>query len=280
MPNKKYNPTSPARRYLTVSDFSTLTKKKPEKRLCSVLQKKAGRNNTGKITIRHRGGGRKRLYRLVDFSRKNFNLTAEVLALEYDPNRSAHIMLVQYESGKKSYYLAPEGIKVGDKVVSSEAKVEAKTGNRMPLEHIPDGNTVYNIELVPGAGGKMAKSAGSSAVLMITDAGFAQLRLPSGEVRTVSQKCLASVGQLSNTEHGNVVIGKAGRVRLMGRRPHVRGKAMNPVDHPHGGGEGRAPIGMVHPKTPWGKPALGVKTRKKNKKSNASIIRKKKGRKR
>lgn len=270
---KTYRPTTPSRRYMTNTDFGVLTKKEPEKSLCRIIKKNAGRNNKGKITVRHRGGGAKRMYRLVDLKNDKFDVVGEVMALEYDPNRTAFIVLVKYSDGEKRYLLAPTGVKVGDKVLSSQGLVEAKNGNRMPLQFVPEGSLVFNVELVPGLGGKMVRSAGNAATLMIKEGDFAQLRLPSGEIRLVSQKCAATIGQVSNLDHSNIVIGKAGRKRHMRRRPEVRGKAMNPCDHPHGGGEGRNPIGLIHPKTPTGKPALGVRTRKKNKKSTRYILR-------
>jgi large subunit ribosomal protein L2 len=271
---KSYKPTTPSRRYMSTSDFSQLSKKKKrQKGLTVALKKKAGRNVHGKITVRHRGGGSKRFYRKIDFKQLRVNDEATVVSVEYDPNRTAYIMLVEYKDGEKAYMLAPTGVKEGNKIISSDNLVEPVPGNRMPLEHIPDGAFIYNIELAPGAGGKLVRSAGTSATLMTKDAGFAQVKMPSGEIRLISEKCKASVGQLSNSEHGNRVIGKAGRIRHMGKRPTVRGKAMNPVDHPHGGGEGRAPIGMTHPKTPWGKPALGRRTRKKKKYSDKLIVR-------
>lgn len=274
MPIKSYKPTTPARRYMSTSDFSVLSKKKKrQKGLTVSLKKKAGRNVHGKITVRHRGGGSKRYYRKIDFKHLRANEEATVVSVEYDPNRTAFIMLVEYKDGEKSYMLAPNNVKEGDVIISSDNLVEPNPGNRMPLEHIPDGSFVYNVEIAPGAGGKLVRSAGTSATLMNKDAGFVQLKMPSGEIRLISEKCKATVGQLSNTEHGNTVIGKAGRIRHMGKRPTVRGKAMNPVDHPHGGGEGRAPIGMNYPKTPWGKPALGRRTRKKKKYSDKYIVR-------
>jgi len=278
---KKYKPTTPGRRKSSVQDFSDITKTRPEKSLTAALKKKAGRNNSGKITVRHRGGGAKRLYREVDFKRTKFDVEAEVKAIEYDPNRGARIVLVEYTDGVKAYLLAPQGIKVGDKVVASEKKVEAQRGNRMPLEHIPVGLMVYNIELTPGKGGQIVRGAGNGAQLQVTEGDYAQLKLPSGEVRKILKKNFATVGVVSNPDYGLVRWGKAGRMRLKGWRPIVKGKNMNPCDHPHGGGEGHSPIGMKKgPKTPWGKKAMGVKTRKPDKFSNKFIIQRRKKKKR
>ncbi len=262
MPLKVYKPTSAGRRKSSVVDTSGLTKKRPEKKLTTYLKKGAGRS-AGQITVRHKGGGVKKLYRIVDFKQDKFDIPARVEALEYDPNRTAWLALICYQDGEKRYVLAPQGLKVGDEVLSSKNKIEAKLGNRMPLKHIPTGSFIYNIEFSPGGGGKIVRSAGSTAILMTCAEGLAQLKLPSGEVRLVSENCCATVGQVSNPDWRHMRWGKAGRKRLKGIRPSVRGKAMNPVDHPHGGGEGHSPIGLIHPKTPWGKPALGVKTRKK-----------------
>ena len=269
---KVYKPTTPGRRQTSVVDTSALTKKRPEKSLTIYLRDKAGRNNQGQVTLRHQGGGVKNLYRQIDFRQDKFDIPAKVMALEYDPNRTAWIALIYFKDGEKRYILAPHELKVGDTVISSKNKLEAKPGNRMPLKHIPTAYLVHNIELTPGEGGKIARSAGSGAVLMTIEGGYAQLKLPSGEIRIVSENSLASVGQLSNPDWHLVRWGKAGRMRLRGIRPSVRGKAMNPVDHPHGGGEGHQPIGLVHPKTPWGKTALGVKTRNKKKWSNKFIL--------
>jgi len=269
---KVYKPTTPGRRQTSVVDTSTLTKKRPEKSLTVYLRDKAGRNNQGQVTLRHQGGGLKNLYRQIDFRQDKFDIPAKVMALEYDPNRTAWIALIYFKDGEKRYILAPHELKVGDTVISSKNKLEAKPGNRMPLKHIPTAYLVHNIELTPSEGGKIARSAGSGAVLMTIEGGYAQLKLPSGEIRIVSENSLASVGQLSNPDWHLVRWGKAGRMRLRGIRPSVRGKAMNPVDHPHGGGEGHQPIGLVHPKTPWGKTALGVKTRNKKKWSNKFIL--------
>lgn len=278
---KKYKPYTPSRRFMTGSDFSSLTTDKPNKKLLRKLSNKSGRSKqTGRLTTRHKGGGSKKKYRLVDFKIKKYDMPAKVETVEYDPNRSAFISLIKFEDGEKKYILAPEGIKVGDTVVISQKKIEASLGNRMPLRYIPDGTQVHNVELEINRGGQIAKSAGSSVQLIEIQGKYAHLKMPSGEIRKVLKDCMASVGSVSNSNHENVVIGKAGRKRWMGVRPTVRGKAMNPVDHPHGGGEGRAPIGLVHPKTPWGKPALGVKTRNKNKKSDKLIIKSRKKRKR
>lgn len=280
MPVKKYKPTTPGRRGASVQDFSDITKKRPEKSLTKVLKKHSGRNNTGKITIRHRGGGVKRLYRMVDFKRFTFDAPATVAAIEYDPNRGARIALMKYEDGTKAYYLAGKGQKVGDVILSSQKKIEAIPGNRMPLEHIPVGLFVYNVELSPMAGGSIVRGAGTGAQLQTVEGKFAQLKLPSGEVRLVPKTCLATVGTVSNPEYNLVRLGKAGRKRKKGWRPTVKGRAMNPVDHPHGGGEGRTSTGLKGgPKTPWGKKAMGVKTRKKNKPSSSLILRRRKGRK-
>ncbi len=281
MPIKTYKPTTPSRRFMSTSDFSTLSKKKKrEKTLTVMIKNKAGRNSHGKITVRHRGGGAKRFYRIVDFKLKRINEPATIQSIEYDPNRTAFIMLVQYKDGQKAYMLAPTGLKVGDTVMTSDSAIEPKSGSTMPLEHIPDGSSIYNIELAPGAGGKLVRSAGTSATLMSKGNGFVQVKMPSGEIRLISEKCQATMGTLSNSDHGNTVIGKAGRVRHMRIRPTVRGKAMNPVDHPHGGGEARNSIGMKHPKTPWGKPALGRRTRDKKKYSSQLILRSRRDKKR
>ncbi len=240
-----------------------LTKKEPEKRLLLALKKKAGRGASGRITVRHRGGGAKRLYRILDFGQEKLNIPGKVLALEYDPNRTGFIALVEYQDGQKRYILAPKDLEIGDEIICSEA-TEVKIGNRMRLKNIPIGTQVYNIELEPGEGGKLAKAAGSSARVIAQEPPFSHLEMPSGEIRKISQECFASIGQVSHSEHRFEKIGKAGRKRLKGWRPTVRGTAMNPPDHPHGGGSGgKAPIGLVHPKTPWGKPARGLKTRKK-----------------
>ena len=269
---RQYKPTTPGRRQSSVDDFSDITKRKPEKSLIVIKKRSAGRNSQGRITVHHRGGGSKRYIRLVDFKRNLFDTPAKVKAIEYDPNRGARIALIEYENGKKSYILAPVDLKVDDQVISSKERCEIKAGNRMPLKKIPTGTGIYNIELTPGKGGEIVRSAGLSASLMALDSGYAHLKLPSGEVRMIKDSCLATVGQVSNPDRRSIRWGKAGRMRLKGIRPTVRGKAMNPVDHPHGGGEGSQPIGLKHPKTRTGRPALGVKTRSKKKKSNKYII--------
>ncbi|HHW45937.1 MAG TPA: 50S ribosomal protein L2 [Clostridiales bacterium] len=268
---KHYKPTTPGRRGMTVIDYSYLSKVKPEKSLLVPLNKKAGRNSYGRITVRHRGGGNRRKYRIIDFKRDKFNIPATVKTIEYDPNRTAHIALVEYADGEKRYILAPLGLKVGDVVISG-TDVDIKDGNALPLANIPTGTFVHNIELYPGKGGQLARAAGNMAQLMAKEQGMALLRLPSGELRNVPLECMATVGQVSNAEHENVNIGKAGRKRHMGWRPTVRGSAMNPVDHPHGGGEGKSPIGRPSPVTPWGKPTLGYKTRKKHHRSDKYIV--------
>lgn len=273
MPVKVYKPTTSGRRKSSVQDFSDITKITPEKSLTTVLKKKCGRNNTGKITVRHQGGGAKQMYRVVDFKRTKFDVPAEVVALEYDPIRGPRIALIKYADGEKSYILAPEGLKVGDKVMSSQNKIESKIGSRMPLKHIPIGLFVYNVELTPGKGGQMIRGAGMAAQLQVFEEGMAQLKLPSGEVRMIKEECAATVGRVGNADYKLVRYGKAGRMRHRGIRPRVKGKNMNPVDHPHGGGEGHSPIGLKSgPKTPWGKLARGVKTRKRGKWSDKFII--------
>jgi len=271
MPVKYYQPTTPGRRHAGVLS-DPLTKKSPEKSLTRGKNSRAGRNAQGKITVRHRGGGAKRLWREVDFKRQKFGLQAKVAAIEYDPNRTANLALLVYSDGTKSYILAPAGLKVGDKVISSQQAVEIKLGNRLPLKYIPAGIQVHDVELTPGRGGSLVRSAGSWATVMSSEAGLVRLKLPSGEIRRVTDAAMATVGQVGNIDHSNVRLGKAGRRRHMGFRPSVRGKAMNPVDHPHGGGEGHNPIGLKHPKTPWGKPALGVPTRRRQKASNRLIL--------
>ena len=274
---KTYKPTTPSRRYMKTADFSSLTKKKPERSLVLKKRKKTGRSkSTGRVTSRHRGGGNSRKYRIVDFKRKKSPPPPPAAPLEYDPNRTAFIALIKYEDGEKCYIIAPESMKVGDRIISSEKKIDANIGNRMPLKHIPTSTFIYEIELYPGKGSQIAKSAGSQVQLMSIEGKYAQVRLSSGEVRNILSTCLASVGQVSNAEHNNIKIGKAGRSRWLGIRPHVRGKAMNPVDHPHGGGEGSNPVGMKHPKTAWGKIALGKKTRNKKKRSSKLIIKRRK----
>ncbi len=275
---KSYNPYTPSRRNMTGSDFSEITKSEPEKSLVVALPKHSGRNNQGKITVRHHGGGAKKKYRMVDFRRNSKDgIPAKVIGIEYDPNRSANIALICYEDGEKSYILAPQGLTDGMTVMSG-AQAEVRVGNCLPLSEIPVGTLVHNIELQPGKGGQMVRAAGNSAQLMAKEGKYATLRLPSGEMRMVPAVCRASIGVVGNGDHNLVKIGKAGRKRHMGIRPTVRGSVMNPNDHPHGGGEGRAPIGRPGPSTPWGKPALGLKTRKKKKASNKLIVRRRDGR--
>ena len=268
---KTFKPTTPARRQMTVPSFEEITKKTPEKSLVTVLKKHAGRNNTGKITVRHHGGGNRVKYRIIDFKKKIENVPATVLAIEYDPNRTAYIALLQYETGEKTYSIAPVGLKVGD-VVMNGAGADIKPGNVLAINDIPVGTLIHNIELYPGKGGQLVRSAGTYAQLMAKENGVAQVRLPSGEVRIVRLDCKATIGQVGNLEHENINIGKAGKKRHMGIRPTVRGSVMNPCDHPHGGGEGRAPIGRATPVTPWGKPALGYKTRNKKNRTNKFIV--------
>jgi large subunit ribosomal protein L2 len=273
---KTYNPYTPSRRNMTGSDFTEITANKPEKSLVVSLKKNAGRNNQGKITVRHQGGGSRRKYRLIDFKRRKDAIPAKVLTIEYDPNRTANIALICYADGEKSYILAPNGLKVGDTVMNGES-AEVKLGNCLPLQNIPVGSEIHNIELYPGKGGQLVRSAGNSAQLMAKEGKYATLRLPSGEMRMVPIICRATIGQVGNIDHELINIGKAGRKRHMGIRPTVRGSVMNPNDHPHGGGEGKTGIGRPGPVTPWGKPALGLKTRKKNKQSNKLIIRRRDG---
>ncbi|HPT92915.1 MAG: 50S ribosomal protein L2 [Limnochordia bacterium] len=268
---KKYKPTTPGRRGMTVSTFEEITKKKPEKSLTVALNKSGGRNMYGRITMRHRGGGHKRKYRIIDFKRDKDGVPAKVAAIEYDPNRTARIALLHYLDGEKRYIIAPAGLQVGQ-MVESGPDADIKVGNALPLANIPAGTVVHNIELQPGKGGQLARSAGTSAQIMAKEGSYVTLRLPSGEFRMVHQNCRATIGQVGNLEHENIVVGKAGRSRHLGKRPHVRGVAMNPVDHPHGGGEGKAPVGRPSPVTPWGKPTLGTKTRKK-KASDRLIVR-------
>ena len=268
---KKFRPTSPALRQMTVSTFEEITKKEPEKSLVVTLKKNAGRNAQGKITVRHKGGGQKRKYRIIDFKRTKDGIPATVTAIEYDPNRTANIALLTYADGEKRYIIAPHKLNVGDVVYSGEG-ADIKVGNALPLKNIPVGTVIHNIELKPGKGAQLVRSAGNAAQLMAKEDKYAQVRLPSGEVRLVSINCRATIGQVGNLDHENISIGKAGRKRHMGIRPTVRGSVMNPNDHPHGGGEGRSPIGRPSPVTPWGKPALGYKTRKKNKASDKFII--------
>ncbi len=272
---KKFVPTSPGRRFMTVSDFAEITTDKPEKSLLYPLPKKAGRNCKGTITVRHQGGGHKRQYRKIDFRRDKDGIAARVATIEYDPNRSARIALLHYVDGEKRYILAPLGIKVGEMLVSG-AEAEIKPGNTLPVRKIPLGTVIHNIELKIAGGAQFVRSAGAGAQLMAKEGKYAHVRLPSGEVRLILQDCKATIGQIGNVEHENITIGKAGRSRWLGKRPTVRGAAMNPCDHPHGGGEGKAPVGRKSPVTPWGKPTLGKKTRKKNKKSNALIIKRRK----
>ena len=273
---KKYNPYTPSRRNMTGSDFCEITTDKPEKSLCVSLKKNAGRNNQGKITVRHHGGGSRRKYRIIDFKRLKDGIPATVKSIEYDPNRTANIALISYADGEKAYILAPEGLKVGQQVMNG-ADAEVRVGNCMPLENIPVGTMVHNVELYPGRGGQLVRSAGNGAQVMAKEGKYATLRLPSGEMRMVPIIGRATIGVIGNGEHSLINYGKAGRKRNMGIRPTVRGSVMNPNDHPHGGGEGRAPIGRPGPCTPWGKPALGLKTRKKKKASNKLIVRRRDG---
>lgn len=273
---KKYRPYTPSRRHMTSSSFEEITKSTPEKSLVVALKKHSGRNNQGKITVRHRGGGAKIKYRIIDFKRNKDGVPATVVAIEYDPNRSANIALLSYADGEKTYILAPNGLKVGTKLMNGP-EAEVRVGNALPLANIPVGSQIHNIELKPGKGGQLVRSAGNVAQLMAKEGKFATLRLPSGEMRVVPISCRATIGQVGNIDHELINIGKAGRKRNMGIRPTVRGSVMNPNDHPHGGGEGRTGIGRPSPVTPWGKPALGYKTRKKNKHSNKYIVRKRDG---
>ena len=271
MPTKKYKPTSPARRYMTVSTFEEITTNVPEKSLLAPLSKHAGRNSYGRITVRHQGGGNRQKYRIIDFKRDKDGVPSKVATIEYDPNRSANIALLQYADGEKRYILAPNNLKVGDAVISGQG-ADIKPGNCIPMEFIPVGTIIHNLELKPGKGGQLVRAAGNMAQLMGKDAGYALVRLPSGEMRRIMLRCKATIGQVGNLDHENVKIGKAGRNRWKGIRPSVRGVVMNPNDHPHGGGEGKSPVGMPSPVTPWGKPTLGYKTRKKNKQSNKFIV--------
>ena len=273
---KTFNPYTPSRRAMTQLDNAEITKSTPEKSLTVSLNKTAGRNNQGKITVRHHGGGSRRKYRIIDFKRNKVDVPATVKSIEYDPNRTANIALICYADGEKSYIIAPNGLKVGDVLMNGE-NAEVKVGNCLPLSAIPVGTEIHNVELYPGKGGQLVRAAGNTAQLMAKEGKYATLRLPSGEMRLVPIVCRATIGTVGNVEHGLVNIGKAGRKRNMGIRPTVRGSVMNPNDHPHGGGEGRAPIGRSGPMTPWGKPALGLKTRKKNKKSNKMIVRRRDG---
>ena len=272
---KHFRPITPSTRNMTVSDYSEITKKSPEKSLLATKKKNAGRNSYGRITVRHQGGGNRQKYRIIDFKRKKDNMEAQVIGIEYDPNRSANIALIQYEDGEKAYIIAPLGLKDGDKVMSGE-NCDIKPGNCMPIENIPVGTMIHNIELKPGQGGKLVRAAGTEAQLMAKEGAYAHIRLASGEMRLVLSRCRATIGTIGNTDNENIKLGKAGRKRHMGIRPTVRGAVMNPVDHPHGGGEGKAPVGHSGPLTPWGKPALGYKTRKKNKPSNKFIVKRRK----
>ena len=275
MATKKFNPVTPSLRNMTVSDFAEVTKKTPEKSLLAVKKEKAGRNSYGRITVRHQGGGNRQKYRIIDFKRQKEDMPATVVGIEYDPNRSANIALIKYEDGTLSYILAPIGLKDGDTVMSG-ANADIKPGNCLKLENIPVGTMVHNIEINPGQGGKLVRAAGQEAQLMAKEGKFANLRLPSGEMRLIMLNCRATIGTVGNAEYENIKLGKAGKTRHLGKRPEVRGSAMNPVDHPHGGGEGKAPVGHAGPMTPWGKPALGYKTRKKNKKSDKLISKRRK----
>jgi len=268
---KKYNPTTPGRRGMTGFDFSEITKKSPEKSLVEKLVRKAGRNNYGNITVRRKGGGHKRLYRIIDFKRNKPGVPGTVAAVEYDPNRTSRIALIHYADGDKRYILAPAGLNVGDRIMSGP-EADIKVGNALPLMNIPVGTLIHNIEIKPGKGGQIVRSAGSMAQLMAKEGKYANIRLPSGEVRLINLKCMATIGQVGNAERENITVGKAGRNRWLGKRPKVRGVVMNPVDHPHGGGEGKSPQGNPHPVTPWGQPTKGYKTRKKKKYSNRYIV--------
>ena len=273
---KVFKPTTNARRGMSVTDYSELSKVAPEKSLLKSLKKNSGRNSYGRITVRHRGGGNRRKYRVIDFKRTKFDVEATVKTIEYDPNRSAHIALIEYTDGVKAYILAPVGLKIGDTVVAGPS-ADIKPGNALPLTNIPVGTFIHNVELYPGKGGQLARAAGNAAQLMAKEGAYALLRLPSGELRNVPVNCMASIGQVGNTDHENVKIGKAGRTRHMGIRPTVRGSVMNPNDHPHGGGEGKSPIGRPGPVTPWGKPALGYKTRAKKNRSDKLIVKRRNG---
>jgi ribosomal protein L2, bacterial/organellar len=272
VPIKSFKPTSPGRRQMTVSTFEEITATQPEKSLLAPLYKKAGRNNQGKITVRHRGGGHKRKYRIIDFKRTKDGIPGRVATIEYDPNRTANIALLHYADGEKRYIIAPQGLKVGD-IVESGPQADIKVGNALPLENIPVGTLIHNIELKPGKGGQLVRAAGTEAQLLGKEGNYVVIRLASGEMRKVLKTCRATIGSVGNKDHELIKIGKAGRSRWLGKRPTVRGLVMNPVDHPHGGGEGRAPIGRKSPMSPWGKPTLGYKTRKKNKASDKYIVR-------
>lgn len=275
MPTKSFKPTSPARRFMTVSDFAEITKNEPEKALLSVVKKNGGRNSYGRITVRHQGGGNRKKLRAIDFIRDKEGIPAKVVGVEYDPNRTANIALLFYKDGEKRYILAPNGIKVGDNIESGPT-ADIKPGNALRIANIPVGTLIHNIELKPGKGGQLVRSAGNSAQLMAKEGKYAQVRLPSNEVRMVRLECKATIGQVGNIDHENIKIGKAGRKRHMGVRPTVRGVVMNPCDHPHGGGEGKSPIGRPSPVTPWGKPTLGYKTRKKNHRTDKMIVKNRK----
>jgi len=268
---KVYKPTSAGRRGMTGHSFEEITKSTPQRSLTEAIRKHGGRNNTGRVTVRHRGGGHKRRYRIIDFKRNKFDCAAQVISVEYDPNRSARIALLQYEDGEKRYIIAPLGLKVGDRVGNGELS-QLRVGDALEIRDIPVGTTIHNIEMLPGKGGQLVRSAGSSAQLLAKEGKYAQVRMPSGETRLISERCMATIGQVGNTDHSNVNLGKAGRKRWMGIRPTVRGSAMDPASHPHGGGEGRSPIGMPGPKTPWGKPAMGKKTRV-NRRTDKFIVR-------
>ena len=272
---KHFKAYTPSRRNMTVSTFEEITKKTPEKSLLAKKKEKAGRNTYRRITVRHQGGGNRQKYRIIDFKRRKDDMKAQVIGIEYDPNRSSNIALIQYEDGEKAYIIAPVGLKDGDTVISGQ-KVDIKPGNCMPIEAIPVGTMIHNIELNPGQGAKLVRSAGQAAQLMAKEGKYSHVRLPSGEMRLILTKCRATIGTVGNTDHDTMKIGKAGRKRHMGWRPTVRGSVMNPVDHPHGGGEGRAPVGHAGPLTPWGKPALGYKTRNKKKQSNKFIVKRRK----
>ena len=273
---KRFKPTTPSRRNMAVTDYSVLSKVKPERSLLEPMAKTAGRNNTGRITVRHHGGGNRTKYRVIDFKRNKLDVPATVMTLEYDPNRTAFIALIQYEDGEKSYIIAPDGLKVGY-IVMNGPNADIKPGNALPLSAIPVGTVIHNIELYPGKGGQLVRSAGNFAQLIAKEGKYGLVRLPSGELRNVPLNCYATIGQVSNVDHDNVKIGKAGKKRHMGWRPTVRGSVMNPVDHPHGGGEGKSPVGRPGPVTPWGKPALGYKTRNKHKASDKFIVRRRNG---
>ncbi len=276
MPIRKLKPDTPSRRNMSVSTFEEITKKRPERKLTTALRKTGGRNNHGRITSRHRGGGHQRRYRIIDFKRNKYDMLAVIASIEYDPNRSPRIALLEYEDGEKRYIIAPDGLKMGDKVISTQHnQIPFKTGNAMPLGTIPEGLLVHNIELKPGKGAQMARSAGTYARIMANEAGMITLKLPSGEMRMVSEQCIATIGMVGNKSHESIVIGKAGRTRWLGRRPKVRGVVMNPVDHPHGGGEGRTSGGR-HPVSPWGMPTKGYRTRKKNNASDKYIVKRRK----